>query len=688
MRTQRMWRHALVAVLTFLVRHAFGGSVVPELISNSVEMKLVSIPAGSFQMGQEHGGDADERPVHRVIISTPFFLATTEVTNAQYEQFDPGHKRLRGKRGLSKGDDEAVVFVSWHDAMRFCEWLSKKEGKPYRLPTEAEWEYACRAGTTTVYHAGDKLPRVYHRAQEFSWDPKPVDLTIGRTPPNPWGLHDMHGNVEEWCLDWYGPYESGEQTDPVGREAGEMKVTRGGSHNTDVAFLRSANRLGTLPDDKHWLIGFRVVCGEPSATKPLPPPEPPRWARDVPQAKHDWVGGPDPAKPYFRGPRRFVHIPPGADGPLYARHNHCPSITWCANGDLLACWFSTRTEPGREMTIAASRLRRGAEEWDPAAEFFKAPDRNMTGSALWHDGEGTLYHFNGLEAGGGWANLALVLRTSADNGITWTARLINPHHEPRNQIISGTSRTREGFIIQPCDAVYGGNGGTAIHVSRDGGKTWVDPGAGTPKPDFPRDPSGATIAGIHACVAQLSDGRLLAFGRGDNRLGSNDNIGDHMPQSVSPDFGATWHYSSSPWPPIGGNQRAVLLRLREGPLLFVSFSHDFFKYRENLDKAPPFIATDAAGRPRRIHGMFAALSFDDGATWPVRRPVTPGEPPRTLKDVTLTGSFLLDDTHAEPRGYLAATQTPDGVIHLISSGLHYRLNLAWLQAGTTSKAER
>ena len=643
--------------------------------TNSIAMQLVRIEAGSFLMGSPEGGDSDERPAHRVAIGEPFYMSATEVTNAQYERFDPEHSTLRGKRDLSREDDEAVIFVSWNEAAAFCKWLSEKEGKPYRLPTEAEWEYACRAGASTPYHTGKTLPEAFRKHQRFEWHPEPVSLAVGKTPPNAWGLYDMHGNVEEWCHDWYGPYEAGDQTDPVGRVDGEFRVTRGGSHNTGLPHLRSANRLGTLPEDKHWLIGFRVVQGDLPRSKPLPKPEPPLWARDVDQTPCDWPQKRDMSKPYFAEPRRFVHIPPDSNGPLFSKHNHCPSIVACPNGDLLAVWFSTNSERGREMAIAASRLRRGASEWDPASVFFKAPDRNMTGSSLWRDGTGTLFHFNGLEAGDGWANLALVMRTSADNGVTWKTRLIDAEHQPRNQVISGTFQTREGFIVQPCDAVYGGNGGTAIHVSRDGGRTWTDPGAGTPKPNFAADPSGETIAGIHAGVAQRKDGRLLAFGRGDNRLGSDDNIDERMPKSVSSDMGRTWTYSASEFPPIDGGQRLVLMRLREGPLLFVSFTDS----SRDLKKPRGIAIQDASGKERRIRGLFAALSMDEGDTWPIKRLVTDDGPGRELDGGAWTGAFTMDHSHAEPKGYLAATQSPDNVIHLISSALHYEFNLAWLK---------
>jgi formylglycine-generating enzyme required for sulfatase activity len=677
---------SLVVVLAALSGVCAAGEEDARAFVNSVEMKFVSIPAGLFTMGQAEGGEADERPIHQVTVSKPLFLAATEVTNAQYEQFDAAHKKLRGARGLSKDDDEAVVFVSWEEATAFCKWLSQKEGKPYRLPTEAEWEYACRAGTTTPYCTGQALPQESQKNQKFGWNPSPVSLAVGKTPANAWGLHDMHGNVEEWCLDWYGPYEAADQTDPVGPESGDMKVSRGGSHNTDLAFLRSANRSGTLPPDRSWLIGFRVAMGEMPSSKPLPPPAPPRWAQDVRQTKAGWKPIADATKPYFGPLRTFVHIPPGSNGPLYSKHNHCPSVTWCENGDLLAVWFSTNTEAGREMTILASRLRAGAEEWDPASVFFKAPDRNMTGSALYNDGHGTLYHFNGLEAGAGWANLALVLRTGKDNGASWESRLIQPDHQPRNQVISGILRTRKGVLIQPCDAVWGGNGGTAIHVSRDGGQTWNDPGAGTPKPRFEAGASGAMIAGIHAGVVELLDGRLMAFGRGDSirgQSGPGPAMDDRMPMSISSDLGKTWTYAASPFRPLSGGQRLVLARLREGPLLFCCFTDP-----SSLKQPRGMAITDASGKQRAVFGLFAALSEDDGKTWPFRRLITDDGPDRTFDGGAWTRNFTMDVSHAEPKGYLCFTQTPDGIIHLLSSALHYRFNLAWLKTPPPPAEER
>ena len=129
-------------------------------------VETVEIPAGTFYMGSVgEGEDLDEAPVHRVTISHAFRMGKTEVTNAQFEQFCPEHKALRGKNGVSVNDDDAVVNVTYQDAVDFCNWLSEKEGKPYRLPTEAEWEYACRAGTYTDYYTGDYLPEPMCRNQ-------------------------------------------------------------------------------------------------------------------------------------------------------------------------------------------------------------------------------------------------------------------------------------------------------------------------------------------------------------------------------------------------------------------------------------------------------------------------------------------------------------------------------------------
>lgn len=641
---------------------------------NSVGIPLVPIQAGSFYMGSERDGeDADEQPIHRVKISKAFLIGATEVTNAQYEAFDPSHKALRGKMGFSKADDEAVVFVSYDDAVAFCNWLSTKEGKPYRLPTEAEWEYACRARSLSDYATGGKLPAEYQKSQQTDRNPVVVSLQVGQTPANEFGLYDMHGNVEEWCSDWYGAYKAGEQTDPVGRVSGLYRVTRGGSHGTPIRYLRSANRLAMIPSDKSWLVGFRVVQAEAPTTAKLPAEAPTEVMQRVSQQAFTWKPV-SATKPIFLEPIRYVNKPECSSGVPFFTHNHCPAITWCPNGDLLAAWFSTNQESGREMTILASRLRAGQQTWDQPSEFFNVPDRNMTGTSLLHDGKGTIYHLNGVETDGDWQNLAMTVRESHDNGATWTApHFADPEHTKRNQVIAGLLQTREGWLIQAGDADPGPTGGTAIHISKDKGKTWVNPYTDPQKPDYKNGASGGLIAGIHAGIVQLNDGSLLALGRKDDLPGPDST--PRMPMSISHDMGKTWTYQASEFPPVWSGQRLVLYRLNEGPLLLISFTHhpDEVNLRK---KGMEF--TDAAGKRFTGYGMYAALSFDDGKTWPIKKLLTDGTY-RYLNGGAWTGAFEMDSTHAEPKGYLAITQTPDNLIHLVSSSQHYRFNLAWLK---------
>jgi len=416
---------------------------------------------------------------------------------------------------------------------------------------------------------------------------------------------------------------------------------------------------------------FKVIAkdGRIIATEPIPPEKIPAWARKVSQDTHDWSRGPDRTKPFFKTPIPFV-LPPSEKGEPFYAHNHQPSISWCPNGDLLAIWYSTGKEQGTELTVLASRLRADRDGWDPSSEYFKAPNRNMHGSSLLHDGKGIIHHFNGMapDGGKGWSKLALLMRSSQDNGVTWTPpRVIGAKLTGRHQVISGTLMTSEGVLIQNCDAVPGGSGGTALHLSDDGGRTWRDPGAGKPKPEFVEGGLGqGTIAGIHAKVAELGDGRLLAFGRGDS-------INGRMPMSVSSDLGKTWTYHASPFPPIDGGQRLVLKRLQEEALLLVSFTSG----NRSVPESKGMTFMNQEGQEFTGHGLFAAVSFDDGETWPLRKLLTPGE--GKFNGGAWTQDFTATPTRAEHAGYLAATQTPDGVIHLISSRLHYRFNLAWLK---------
>lgn len=651
----------IVSIMIWPASIAAQGELIP----------MIEIPAGNFYMGTlGEDENYDEAPMHKVYISKPFKMGLTEVTNAQYELFCPEHKSLRGKNGFSSEDDEAVVFVTYQDAVAFCDWLTRKEGKTYRLPTEAEWEYACKAGRYWNFYMDDKLPAAWQKNQVIAATPKPLSLKVAQTPPNEWGLYDMCGNVEEWCLDWYGPYIDKEQTDPVGYSDGIARVTRGGSHNTPVKYLRSANRMAMLPEDKHTMTGFRVVQAEYPQTAPLSQP---KDEYVVSQIKWDWDSQ-CVTEPVFAAPLVYVHEPDVHSGTPFFKHNHQPALTWCDNGDLLAVWFSTNEEKGREMVVLSSRLRAGSCEWEKPRMFYQIADRNLTGTALLNDRQGTLYHINGVEAAGHWQNLMMTLRTSTDNGQTWSKpRMIAPEHTKRHQVIAGTSITKEGWFVQACDAGPGGRDGAAVHISKDKGKTWTDPWDGAPLPDFKEGRTGTTIAGIHAGVVQLKDGRLMALGRNNSIRDKEGRL--RMPMSVSDDMGKTWHYSASEFPPIDGGQRLVLMRLNEGPILLISFTEH--PYRTPKEERG-MMFTDKSGKSFKGYGMYAALSYDEGKTWPVKRLLTDGTY-RFLNGGAWTQFFEMDENHAEPRGYLAGTQTPDNMIHLITSRFYYKFNLAWLK---------
>jgi formylglycine-generating enzyme required for sulfatase activity len=302
----------------------------PKESSNSVGITMVLIPAGEFLMGSgeaaaeiikaypQYGHKPvyydDELPQHRVRITRPYYIGTCEVTNAQFRQFiqatgyktqaereetkdpkGPGgwafnqqEQKFEGRRpgfdwrhpGFSTPDSQPVVDVSWNDVMAFCRWLSTKEGKKYRLPTEAEWEYAARAGTTTRYWSGDDpesvvkigniadgkffnaYSRYYPKAKTLSGsDGFSLPAPIGSYPANAFGLHDVHGNVWEWTADWYGEnyYANSPTDDPQGPSTGRQRVRRGGAWHTAPLYARVTYRNYNTPESRYPNLGFRVV---------------------------------------------------------------------------------------------------------------------------------------------------------------------------------------------------------------------------------------------------------------------------------------------------------------------------------------------------------------------------------------------------------------------------------------------
>ena len=297
----------------------------PETIINSIGMKLVLIPAGEFQMGAEEDPTdtlnafpyaqrewlEGETPRHRVRITKAFYMGAYETTLKEFLKFyHAANYKIEAERdrkpswgydasgkfiespnfrpwqpGWEQTQDHPVNYVTWNDAVAFCKWLSQQDGKKYRLPTEAEWEYACRAGTTTRYWCGndpEELVRVGNVADEDwkKWkeakrggavsnpdgylprrDGYVFTAPVGKFRPNAFGLYDVHGNVGEWCQDWYADdyYAKSPVDDPQGPTAGSSRVLRGGGWDIAPVNDRSARRNAGRPTYRRHDIGFRVV---------------------------------------------------------------------------------------------------------------------------------------------------------------------------------------------------------------------------------------------------------------------------------------------------------------------------------------------------------------------------------------------------------------------------------------------
>ena len=664
-------------------------------------------------------GDYDESPW---AVSTPVSalnVLLTEVTNLQFEAYQPEHAAMRGRHNFSFADNEAVVFVTWFDAASYCSWLAANTGAAWRLPSEAEAEYLIKAGSVSPFPSGASFSDGVNQC--ISWWPgdaardamdscsHSVPLTVGRFHPSTFGLFDTTGNVEEWTADWFSPY--GGSPDARFPTPATFKVTRGGSHSTELYYLRSANRAGALPTDSSAYIGFRCVA---DSMAPVVAPNSPaavsratRWlaaaapSSALPKAASGFIGlraidllrapggnadqaalldthgglrrrpppttcascaaafAPLPPPPIVV--RQFVHVSDPNALP-WTQHNHDPALAVCASGDLLAVWFSTIEETGRESGLVFSHLRANTDggidtnaSWPDAAVLWHAPDRTELAPLLWRDDTagGRVFLFHGQAAAATWGALAVVARHTDDCGATWSpASLVLPDHSIHHQPVNTMARLSDGRIFMPTDNVTGGCCGTALHFSADGGYTWDDA--------WPA--SGEYIGGIHGTVVELRNASLLAFGRGADIAGT-------MAASRSDDGGKTWSYAASPWPAIGGGQRASLLRAAQGALVFCSFA-----------TSKPLAVPTVCGELRNVSGLYCAASNDEGKSWPYRRVMADDAPAHVREQ--LDGSLFLNSEAAgmgEGNGYTVARQSPvDAAIHLITSRNHYAFTLDWL----------
>jgi formylglycine-generating enzyme required for sulfatase activity len=256
-----------------------------------IGMKMKLVPAGTFTMGspKEEADRREDEAQHVVTLTRPFYVGVYEVRQKEYydimlPDFDhaswqywrgPLHigaaynyRDWQNGEGGKLRPDYPMECVTWHKAVEFCKKITAQEEKAgrlpqgyvYRLPTEAEWEYACRAGSKGLYNVeGDPKNKDY--VKTFAHADEAEASAVGKKKPNAWGLYDMHGNVYEWCLDWYGPYQSGQVTDPGGPDDGKKKVGRGGCWSGETGpFLRSASRYQFDPEVNFYaILGFRVV---------------------------------------------------------------------------------------------------------------------------------------------------------------------------------------------------------------------------------------------------------------------------------------------------------------------------------------------------------------------------------------------------------------------------------------------
>jgi formylglycine-generating enzyme required for sulfatase activity len=243
---------------------------IPVAFANDLGMRFVLIPDGSFVMGSPEGEEGRywDEPQHRVTISRPYYMQVFETTNAQFRRFHADHDSRAHKGHSLDGDEQPVVRVSWEDAKAFAAWLTERSGeRTYRLPTEAEWEHACRAGTETPFWWGRQITSSWANYDGlYEYDDGPVGIfractvDVGSFAANPWGLHDVHGNVAEWCLDGYWEYAYLDRgDDPIGMQHVGTRVVRGGCWKHGPILCRSAHRSLARRSSTGDTVGFRLV---------------------------------------------------------------------------------------------------------------------------------------------------------------------------------------------------------------------------------------------------------------------------------------------------------------------------------------------------------------------------------------------------------------------------------------------
>ncbi|MBD3321115.1 MAG: SUMF1/EgtB/PvdO family nonheme iron enzyme [Chitinivibrionales bacterium] len=647
---RRTERGSILLAILFL----FVPFVSAQDFTNSIGMKMVEISGGSFEMGGTAStdplsvksytdvgtGEPDEVPVHTVTISSDFFISEYEVTVDQYKQFDPDYDHANQVSSeWDQPDDNSpsdrCAIVSWHEAVAFCEWLSAEEGKTYRLPTEAEWEYVAKAGTATLWPGGNTPPSDY-------------------AEPNSWGVKALFNLPTEWVHDWYGEYSIESATDPVGPSEGYAKVVRGTrltnhsrDENHEAIYWRRASNRGCLPPNypepntiMTSVVGFRIVQATMPSTGPsaYTPPMPINCVKQTAPSDNS----PDMSTPWLRI-TEILPIPPDArDGqntsipdPFGNAHkagfhsfehvrNHSPAVAALNNGDIFACYYTDDTEASPSMSYIGLRKRAGALEWDWPEVIFDMADVPEHTVLMMND-DGNVHFISSNEGltttgpqGGdvprGLPSFKWI--TSTDNGATWSGWKWPNLYD--GYAINSAFKSSAGRLYWAHDVDEFSN--SLLMYSDDNGDTWH---------------KGGKVPGLHHSFALARDLQTIICiaTRGNNGRYVSTNNGESFADQGNSSFGD-----------ISYGERAVLLRLQSGNLFF----------------ATP-------------DGNTVALSEDDGVTW-------------TKRGLPSHGEY-------QNLGYAAATQSADGMIHLISSqnwpSKHYELNEAWIKSneGITSIPE-
>jgi hypothetical protein len=511
-RKLRAGKAVLIALAAGLCLGAKGQLPLGPFFTNSLGMELVRIEPGNFTMGSGTDpklADAgtlayDEQPAHRVTLTGAYYFLKDKVAQEAY-----------ARSGLPGSAKDA----SWEEAAAFCRWLSERERRAYRLPTEAEWEHVCRLAAE-------------HKTV--------VAALEGR----------------EWVGDWHGLLPADAVADPTGPVTGTTRVIRGGAHRASLS-----------PDARNspWELGatrFRVVLVTDPSRKAFA--SPPSFAQAaIKQSTEPALQGPDPKVAYFTV-RFALPIPPendtGLHGPLTGldqsvmAHQHSPGFEVLPNGDALAIYFTAArgaSESDSTTRFVQARLRYGAEEWDPPELFMDFKPLNDQSGLLWRDGN-TVRFFGGGRGASPWLPFKMAVTTN--NGASWTVSLPYldaPAKDFTPQPIVNAFRAPNGAMYFGMDA---GKNESFLWRSTDGGVHWHDRGGRT--------------SGRHSTIVPLDgEGHLLSIG------GKGTSINGWSPWNTSSNWGASWSSANaSPFPALANNQRPCLIRLANGHLCFVSDS--------------------------------------------------------------------------------------------------------------------